>query len=214
MPVRRIGEEFGQEASSLAAGATGADLTLTGALAAASVAATGAVTAASVDASGEVECGSLDCLGAASVDGALDAASAAITGAITGASLDVSGEAECGTLDCLGAGTVAGLLTQTGGHAAPPRMVSSTPVTLAAGDLYTVSTNGSATTINLPASPVDGQVHHIVRKGAGAVTIGRNGKNIDGAGADDSLSNNHDGKSYVYSSANGSWYRFTGTGTF
>lgn len=78
---------------------------------------------------------------------------------------------------------------------------------------FLVSTSGGAGTINLPATPVNGEVVNIKRDttDGNALTIGRNGKSIEGAAsnfvdANPGLSS----YSFQYDSTSGSWWLIGG----
>lgn len=101
--------------------------------------------------------------------------------------------------------TISGTLTTAG------RIVSltrrTTDLTLSTGHHYIAAdTDGGALTMTLPASPTHGREYVIRNSGSSgnAVTVGRNGKTIQGASADITLA---DGESVtlVYESAEGDW---------
>jgi len=90
-----------------------------------------------------------------------------------------------------------------------------TNVTLTTGSTYVqlINNASSGLTITLPATPTDGQVFRI-KDAAGAaltypVTIGRNGKLIDGAANDGILNTDGGALELVYNSALGSWFVFS-----
>lgn len=65
---------------------------------------------------------------------------------------------------------------------------SSGPQTLAEDvDLVVCDASGGDFTVNLPASPSDGDEYELKTVSTGTVTIGRNGSTIDGAASDYSL---------------------------
>ena len=88
------------------------------------------------------------------------------------------------------------------------------PYTIANTDVsairtFLVSTAGGAVTINLPAVPFDGEIVTIKRTtpDGTALTIGRNGKNIEGAAANFSDANaGLSSYQFQYDSTSGSWW--------
>src|SRR5210317_2256573 len=85
----------------------------------------------------------------------------------------------------------------------------STTTTASAGEGYFIDTTSAAHTITLPSSPTQGDEVHIVDYagtfGSNAVTVGRNGSNIDGIGTDGSLSTNRLNVRFVYVDATQGW---------
>lgn len=78
---------------------------------------------------------------------------------------------------------------------------------------FLVSTAGGAVTINLPTTPVDGEIVNIKRTTTDgtALTIARNGKLIEGAAADFNDENTGlSSYSFQYDSTSGSWWLIGG----
>lgn len=106
------------------------------------------------------------------------------------------------------------LISLDGAFSAPVTVdVADSPYTIAASTLpiqtFLVSTAGGAVQINLPAAPVDGQIIYIKRTtdDGTTLTVGRNGKNIEGAAADFVDENAAlSAYSFQYDSASGSWW--------
>ena len=83
------------------------------------------------------------------------------------------------------------------------------PVAAAAGDRLMLNTSGGTITVNLPASPSDGDEVTVVPGdntdwSSNNVTIGRNSENIDGLADDDTLNKNQYVK-YVYNGSTTGW---------
>jgi len=88
-------------------------------------------------------------------------------------------------------------------------------VTLTTGSTYVqlINNASSGLTITLPATPIDGQVFRI-KDAAGAaltypITIGRNGKLIDGGSTDGILNTDGGALELVYNNGLGSWFVFS-----
>ena len=82
--------------------------------------------------------------------------------------------------------------------------------TINQSDYVTIVNSGSAQTITLPASPINGEQHFIKRAGSGGVTIAGNGKQItssDGDHASISITD-YRGTLLVYSTSYGKWSTF------
>ena len=81
--------------------------------------------------------------------------------------------------------------------------------TAVAGEGYFIDTSSAAHTITLPASPTQGDEVTIVDYagtfGTNAVTVGRNGSNIDGVASDGTLSTNRLNVRFVYIDATQGW---------
>lgn len=76
--------------------------------------------------------------------------------------------------------------------------------TLTTSELVAIT---AAATIELTLFPTDGEVHFIHNNTGAALTVQRNGKNINGAAADDSIPT-QEGRIYIFSSNNDSWWTF------
>lgn len=110
------------------------------------------------------------------------------------------------------------LVSLDGAFSAPVAVAfAASPYTIAASSLpiqtFLVSTAGGAVTINLPTAPEDGQIVNIKRTTADGttLTIGRNGKNIEGAAAN--FSDDNPGLSsyqFQYDDTSGSWWLIGG----
>lgn len=118
------------------------------------------------------------------------------------------------------------ILVSFGGSGIPVNNVFAAPVAVAFADspytiadatsgttpperTFLVSTAGGAVTINLPAAPINGEIVNIKRTTTDGtqITVGRNGKNIEGAAvnfldANPALSS----YSFQYDSTSGSWW--------
>jgi len=85
----------------------------------------------------------------------------------------------------------------------------STATTASAGEGYFIDTTSNAHTINLPASPSQGDEVHIIdyagKFGTNNVTVGRNSSNIDGAASDATLSTNRLSIRFVYIDSTQGW---------
>ena len=85
----------------------------------------------------------------------------------------------------------------------------STATTAVAGEGYFIDTTSATHTINLPSSPTQGDEVTIVDYagtfGTNAVTLGRNGSNIDGTATDGTLSTNRLNVRYVYIDSTQGW---------
>src|SRR6056300_692562 len=85
----------------------------------------------------------------------------------------------------------------------------STATTATAGQGFFIDTTSTAHTINLPASPTQGDEVTIVDYagtfGTNNVTVGRNSSNIDGAAADGKLATNRLNVRFVYIDATQGW---------
>jgi len=85
----------------------------------------------------------------------------------------------------------------------------STATTASAGEGYFIDTTSAAHTINLPSSPTQGDEVTIVDYagtfGSNAVTVGRNGSNIDGVANDGTLATNRLNVRFVYIDATQGW---------
>ncbi len=84
---------------------------------------------------------------------------------------------------------------------------TSGPQTLAgAADLVTCDCAGGSFTVNLPASPLDGDTYLLFKETASnTLTIGRNGKTINFAAADSSITSALASKEFAWSSAANTW---------
>lgn len=70
------------------------------------------------------------------------------------------------------------------------------------GDYFIIAASGGAVrTMTLPASPVQGQLYWILRNGANNVVVARNGKNINGAAADFTITNDLYSVGFIYDGA-------------
>ena len=85
------------------------------------------------------------------------------------------------------------------------------PVTLdGTQDVVLADTSSGAVTVNLPSSPQNGDVYLIGSSSASNnVTVGRNGKTINGAASDDTISTAYEFKAYIYAPTADTWLRFT-----
>lgn len=85
---------------------------------------------------------------------------------------------------------------------------SSGPQTLAAdADIAAADCSGGSFTWNLPASPADGDHYEFVLVSAtGTLTIGRNGNNINGAAADDTLSTQWASRRLTWLDSESTWW--------
>ncbi len=85
----------------------------------------------------------------------------------------------------------------------------STVTTAVASEGYIIDSGSATHTINLPSSPsVGDEVNIVALDGAtNAVTVGRNGSNIEGSASDLNLSSNYAAVTLVYSDAANGWYR-------
>src|SRR6056300_1142232 len=85
----------------------------------------------------------------------------------------------------------------------------STATTASAGEGYFIDTTSNAHTINLPASPSQGDEIHIVDYagtfGTNNVTVGRNSSNIDGSATDGTLATNRLNVRFVYIDSTQGW---------
>jgi hypothetical protein len=85
----------------------------------------------------------------------------------------------------------------------------STATTASAGEGYFIDTTSNAHTINLPASPTQGDEVTIVDYagtfGTNNVTVGRNGSNVDGVATDAILDTNRLNVRFVYIDATQGW---------
>lgn len=91
----------------------------------------------------------------------------------------------------------------------PYTIASATSGTTAPCRTFLVDTSGGAVTVNFPATPIDGEVVCIKRTTTDgtALTIGRNGKNIEGAAADFSDANAALSQyMFQYDTGTGSWW--------
>lgn len=84
---------------------------------------------------------------------------------------------------------------------------TSGPQTLAGtADLVTCDAAGGSFTVHLPAAPVDGDRYEFFKETAGnTLTIGRNGKNINFAAADHTLTSALSSAVLTWSTAANSW---------
>lgn len=81
------------------------------------------------------------------------------------------------------------------------------PQTLAGlSDFVTCDCAGASFTVNLPATPLDGDTYELFKETAGnTLTIGRNGKNIDFVAADKTLTTALSNLKLTWSTAANSW---------
>lgn len=81
------------------------------------------------------------------------------------------------------------------------------PYTFAGGlDLLSFDTTSAGITINLPAAPLDGDTYEVVKTvAANTLTVGRNGKTINGAAADDTLTGAYSWKRYTWNATANTW---------
>ena len=113
------------------------------------------------------------------------------------------------------AGTLAvtGNTTLSGGLNLAPSAVKTTTYTITAADILTLvdmNTGAASFTVSLPASPSNGELHTIKNTAtnvAYTLTIGRNGKNIEGAAADATVNGaTLFSRTYQYQSTTASWW--------
>jgi hypothetical protein len=171
MGVRTAGESFGGVATSLAAGCTGTDLTLSGALAA------GAATLASAAVAGAATVGTT--LG--------------VTGAATlSSTLAVAGDANLsGHVNVLGTTKdllVNGTLRIANDWVITPETVKTGNYNLTAADALVYCNSASPVTFTLPATGSTNRNMCVRNVGAGTLTIARNGNTINGTTIDPTLS--------------------------
>ena len=80
--------------------------------------------------------------------------------------------------------------------------VTSTPTTGVSGSGYFVNSTGAIKTINFPASPSAGDIMAVAdyagTAGTYAITIGRNGSNVEGVANDAAITSNRDAVTFVY----------------
>lgn len=73
-------------------------------------------------------------------------------------------------------------------------------------DFVTCDCTGGSFTVNLPATPSDGDTYELFKETAGnTLTIGRNGKNIDFAGSDKTLTSALSWTRITWSTSANSW---------
>ena len=81
--------------------------------------------------------------------------------------------------------------------------------TAVSGEGYFVDTSSGAITVTLPSSPSAGSIVAIVdyagTSGNNAITIGRNGSNIEGAASDGQIATNREAKTLVYADSTQGW---------
>ena len=91
--------------------------------------------------------------------------------------------------------------------------VKTASFTAVAGEGYFIDTTSGAVTATLPASPSLGDTVSIVMiAGTNAITVARNGSNIDGSAADQSLTVDGDTRQYVYVNASEGWKKVSTIG--
>lgn len=83
----------------------------------------------------------------------------------------------------------------------PYSAISADPSPAVVFSRYLVDTSGGAVTVTLPASPTAGDWIEIIRDGANAVTVGRNGNNIAGSAADLTIDTDGYGAILLYTAA-------------
>lgn len=81
-------------------------------------------------------------------------------------------------------------------------------ITGVANTAYVADSSGGIRTIQLPGSPAAGEWMFVRRAGANNVIVPRNGKLINNAASDDTLTADGDARRYFYESTNGSWWTF------
>lgn len=80
--------------------------------------------------------------------------------------------------------------------------VASTPTTMTAGGFYILT---SATTVTLPASPLDGDWVVVINRSSGNLTVARNGKNIMGLTENLTIDKPNVSVKLLYTSTGGGW---------
>ena len=87
--------------------------------------------------------------------------------------------------------------------------IKTTNFTAVSGEGYFVDTSSGAITVTLPSSPSAGSIVAIVdyagTSGNNAITIGRNGSNIEGAATDGQIATNREAKTLVYADSTQGW---------
>ena len=80
--------------------------------------------------------------------------------------------------------------------------VTSTPTTGVSGSGYFINSTGGIKTVNFPASPSAGDIMAVAdyagTAGTYAITIGRNGSNVEGVANDAAITSNRDAVTFVY----------------
>jgi len=84
----------------------------------------------------------------------------------------------------------------------------SSNITVTANTVYVADSSAGIRTLTLPSSPTAGDWVFIRRSGGNNVIIPRNGKLINNAGSDDTLTADGDVRRYFYETTNGSWWTF------
>jgi len=99
-----------------------------------------------------------------------------------------------------------------GGGMTWQRLAVAGPTAATSGNGYLIDAGSNAVTLNLPATPTAGDVVGVqVYDAANAVTIGRNGSNIEG-GTADLLLTKAEAYTFVYAEATEGWVRVTSGG--
>jgi hypothetical protein len=134
----------------------------------------------------------------------------------------ISPRAACGTVQLGDSGdtitipagaTITNNGTQTGfgreGSVNYQTSIKTTNFTAVSGEGYFVDTSSGAITVTLPSSPSAGSIVAIVdyagTSGNNAITIGRNGSNIEGAATDGQIATNREAKTLVYADSTQGW---------
>ena len=180
---------------------------------------TGTTTLAGLNASGAIDGNStLDILGATALHSTLDVTGAtAIGGVVTLTSVAAGSVSTDEIMVITSGGVVRKVAADTIGedNNIYEMSIVTTDVVLTTGSSYVqlINNASSGLTITLPAAPIDGQVFRLKDAGGAAltypVTIGRNGKLIDGAANDGILNTDGGALELVYNNSLGSWFVFS-----